>query len=260
MTTQCLPHQIMTFFRSEPMPCPYLSGRVEQQLFAELSGAKALDEFDVLSQGGFRRSHHIIYKPACTGCNACVPVRIPVARFKASKAWRKVLNRNSKLIVTEVGTKVTEEQFDLFQIYTNRRHGDGEMAKMSRRDYAAMILSSPIDTVVVEFREPDGRLIAGCLMDRLAGGLSAVYSFFDPQEERRSLGSYVILWMIEEAMRLDLDHIYLGYWVAGSPKMDYKSRFRPLEAFGPNGWNEIEDPSSVATSREQLSSPLRSAP
>jgi arginyl-tRNA--protein-N-Asp/Glu arginylyltransferase len=123
-----------------------------------------------------------------------------------------------------------------------------------------MILSSPVDTVMVEFREPDDHLIAGCLMDRLTGGLSAVYSFFDPQEERRSLGSYVILWMIEEALRLDLDHVYLGYWVAGSPKMDYKSRFRPLEGFGPNGWNEIENPPSVITSGERFSSPLRSTP
>lgn len=256
MTTQRLPHQVMTFFRSGPMPCPYLSGRVEQQLFAELSGPTALDVFDDLSQGGFRRSHHIIYKPACTGCSACVPVRIPVARFKHGRAWRRVLNRNSDLQITEIGTRITEEQYDLFQAYTNRRHGDGEMAKMSRRDYAAMVLSSPVDTVLVEFRKPDDSLIAVCLMDRLAGGLSAVYSFFDPAEDRRSLGSLVILWMIEEAQRLDLDHVYLGYWVAGSPKMDYKIRFRPIESFGPGGWTEIDGPYSVETSREKLNPEL----
>ncbi|MEE2688153.1 MAG: arginyltransferase [Pseudomonadota bacterium] len=241
MTTQRLPHQVMTFFRSGPMPCPYLAGRIEQQLFAELSGAHALDVFDKLSQGGFRRSHHIIYKPACTGCNACVPVRIPVDRFRRTKAWRRIINRNADLISTDVGSQITEEQFKLFQHYTNNRHGDGEMAKMSRRDYAAMVLSSPVDTVMVEFRHPDGSLIGGCLMDRLAGGLSAVYSFFDPKEHRRSLGSYIILWMIEEAKRLELDHVYLGYWVAGSPKMDYKARFSPLESFGPLGWTEIND-------------------
>lgn len=229
------------------MPCPYLSGRVEQQLFAELSGAKALDVFDTLSQGGFRRSHHIIYKPACSGCSACIPVRIPVARFRPGKSWRRIINRNDDLLVADVGARITEEQFDLFQRYTARRHGEGEMAKMSRRDYAAMVLSSPVDTVMVEFRRPDGHLIAGCLMDRLAGGLSAVYSFFDPLEERRSLGSYVILWMIEEAKRLELDHVYLGYWVAGSPKMDYKARFRPFESFGPDGWTEVTNPDSRAT-------------
>ena len=236
------------------MPCPYLSGRVEQQLFAELSGAKALDVFDTLSQGGFRRSHHIIYKPACSGCNACIPVRIPVDRFRTGKSWRRIINRNDDLVATEVGARITEEQFDLFQHYTARRHGEGEMAKMSRRDYAAMVLSSPVDTVMVEFRRPDGDLIAGCLMDRLVGGLSAVYSFFDPAEERRSLGSYVILWMIEEAKRLDLDHVYLGYWVAGSPKMDYKARFRPFESFGPDGWTEVTDPDLCETSREQITS------
>ena len=236
------------------MPCPYLSGRVEQQLFAELSGAKALDVFDALSQGGFRRSHHIIYKPACSGCNACIPVRIPVDRFRPGKSWRRIINRNDDLVATDVGARITEEQFDLFQRYTARRHGEGEMAKMSRRDYAAMVLSSPVDTVMVEFRYPNGDLIAGCLMDRLAGGLSAVYSFFDPAEERRSLGSYVILWMIEEAKRLELDHVYLGYWVAGSPKMNYKARFRPFESFGPGGWTEVTDPDSRETSREQIAS------
>lgn len=255
MTTQRLPHQILTFYRSGPMPCPYLSGRVEQQLFAELSGPMALDVFDELSKGGFRRSHHIIYKPSCAGCSACVPVRIVADRFRPGRTWRKIINRNADLRVTEVGTRITEEQFELFRRYTNRRHGDGEMAKMSRRDYAAMVLSSPIDTVLVEFRRPDRRLVAVCLMDRLAGGLSAVYSFFDPAEDRRSLGSYVILWMIEHARRHDLDHVYLGYWVAGSPKMDYKIRFRPLEGFGPGGWREIADPDPAETARESGDSP-----
>ena len=252
MTTQRLPHQVLKFYRSGPMPCPYLSGRIEQQLFTELSGAQALDTFDVLSQGGFRRSHHIIYKPACTGCSACVPVRIPVTRFKSSRAWRKIRNRNADLTIVDVSLRISEEQYELFQRYTNRRHNDGEMAKMSRQDYAAMVLSSPVDTALVEFRRNDEKLIAVCLMDRLAGGLSAVYSFFDPDEDRRSLGSYVILWIVEEAKRQDLDHVYLGYWIAGSPKMDYKIRFRPIESFGLDGWREIEDPYSTETSREQI--------
>jgi len=252
MTTQLLPHQVMTFFRSGPMPCSYLPGRIEQQLFSELSGARALDVFDTLSQGGFRRSHHVIYKPACSGCNACVPVRIPVTRFRPGKGWRRVINRNKDLIVENVGARITEEQFELFQRYIQMRHSGGEMAKMSRRDYAAMVLSSPVDTVMVEFRHPNGHLIAGCLMDRLAGGLSAVYSFFDPMEDRRSLGSYAILWMIEEAKRHELDYVYLGYWVAGSPKMDYKSRFHPFETFGPEGWIEVNNSASRETSRDVI--------
>lgn len=239
MTSQRIPYPSLTFFRSGPMQCPYLSGHVEQQLFAELSGGRALDFFDELSQAGFRRSHHIIYKPACTGCDACVPVRIPVAGFIQTKAWRRCANRNTDLIVANVANRITEEQYSLFQLYTNQRHSNGEMAKMSRREYAAMIQSSPVDTVMVEFRKPNGRLIAGCLMDRLKGGLSAVYSFYDPAEGRRSLGSYVILWMIKEAKRLEIDYVYLGYWVPGSPKMDYKFRFRPLEKFSAKGWNKI---------------------
>ena len=239
MKTPTPTENIINFFRSKPTPCPYISGQIEQQLFAELSGSNPLKTFDILSQGGFRRSHQIIYKPACKSCNECIPVRIPVNKFKKSKAWRRCINRNIDLNVTVVGAKVSEEQFSLFQQYMNKRHEDGEMSKMSRRDYAAMVLDSPVDTVMVEFRDRQSRLIACCLMDRLAGGLSAVYSFFNPEEVRRSLGTYVILWMIEEAKRLDLTHVYLGFWVAGSPKMDYKVRFRTLEAFGIDGWTEI---------------------
>ena len=241
MKTPTPSNNIVNFFRSKPTPCPYLSGQIEQQLFAELSGPNPLKTFDILSQGGFRRSHQIIYKPACKDCNECIPVRIPVKKFKKSKAWRRCINRNIDLNVTVIGAKVSEEQFSLFQQYIRIRHVEGEMSKMSRRDYAAMVLDSPVDTVMVEFRDRQSRLIACCLMDRLDGGLSAVYSFFNPVEERRSLGTFVILWMIEEAKRLDLKHVYLGYWVAGSPKMDYKVRFRTLECFGTEGWTEIEN-------------------
>ena len=115
------------------------------------------------------------------------------------------------------------------------------MSKMNRRDYAGMILSSPVDTVMIEFRTFSGHLIAACLMDRLVDGVSAVYSFFDPTETRRSLGSYIILWMIQETLRLNLKYVYLGYWVEGSPKMDYKVRFKPIEGFGTKGWELLKN-------------------
>ncbi|MDP6390835.1 MAG: arginyltransferase [Alphaproteobacteria bacterium] len=241
MSNQRLPTRVLTFYRSGPMPCPYLDGKAEQQLFAELTEPAAARQFDILSQGGFRRSHQIVYRPACTDCCACVPVRVVAADFEPSRSWRRVINANRDLQVTEVGDQITEEQYRLFRDYTNDRHGDGDMAKMNRREYAAMVVNSPVDTGLVEFRAPDDRLIAVCLKDRLADGLSAVYSFFAPDEAKRSLGSYVVLWLIGRAHELGLDYVYLGYWVPGSRKMEYKTRFRPIEAFSTDGWCVLDD-------------------
>jgi len=240
MSFQRSPDRVLTFYRSRPMPCPYLPNRVEQQLFTELSGPSAKATFNQLSRGGFRRSHHIIYRPACRGCEACVPVRVAVAGFSSSKGWRRVLAANADLEAGSAGRSISDEQFELFRRYVAGRHGDGEMARMGRRDYAAMIVASPVETELVEFRNPTGRLYAACLVDRLDDGLSAVYSFFEPAEPRRSLGSFVVLKLIEQARAEGLPYVYLGFWVANSPKMAYKGRFRPLEGFGPDGWQPID--------------------
>jgi arginyl-tRNA--protein-N-Asp/Glu arginylyltransferase len=240
MTFQRPTNRLITFYRSGPMPCPYLDGRTEQQLFTELSGASAQDQFETLSRGGFRRSHQIIYRPACRGCNACLPVRIAAAEFKLTRAWRRVVNTNSDLTAMDVGKNATAEQYALFRQYVSERHSDGEMANMTQRDYATMVLTSPVKTSVVEFREADETLIAACLIDHLEDGISAVYSFFDSEQKRRSLGSYIVLWMIQHARLHNLDYVYLGYWIDGSPKMAYKARFRPFEVFGPEGWHTYE--------------------
>ena len=245
MSIQRSPDRILTFYRSRPMPCPYLPNRVEQQLFTELTGPAAKGAFNQLSRGGFRRSHHIIYRPACRGCDACVPVRVVADRFKSTRSWRRVLAVNADLRAVPVGRSISDEQFALFRRYVTQRHGDGEMARMTRRDYAAMILASPVETELVEYRNPAGRLLAGCLTDRLDDGLSAVYSFFAPDETRRSLGSYVVLKLIDQARAEGLPYVYLGFWVANSPKMAYKGRFQPLEGFGPDGWQVIETQSGV---------------
>lgn len=240
MTLQRAPNRrMLTFYRSGPMPCPYLPGRIEQQLFTELAGNGVQDVFEQLSLGGFRRSHHIAYRPACRGCSACVPVRIAVDDFDWSKSWRRILRANADLSVDSVGKGITDEQYRLFQKYVCSRHGDGDMARMNRRDYATMVVSSPVETEMVEFRSVGGKLVAACLMDRLSDGLSAVYSYFDPDDPKRSLGSHVILWMVQEARRLGLPYVYLGFWIENSPKMAYKGRFRPLEAFDRNGWRRI---------------------
>lgn len=232
----------IVFHRSGPMSCPYLDGRTEQQLFMELGGPGAQETFEHLSQYGFRRSHHIVYRPTCIGCDACVPVRIRVADFVVSRRYRKILNRASDITLNDRGQLATREQFQLFSRYVQTRHGDGDMAGMSFRDYSNLVVASPVDTRLYEWRNSNDRLMATCIVDELQDGLSAVYSFFDPKEERLSLGNFIILSLVERAKLLGLPYVYLGFWVPGSAKMDYKVQFRPLEGYSKSGWQDIADP------------------
>lgn len=223
------------------MPCPYLPGKIEQQLFTDLSGLGSRSRYEILSQGGFRRSHHIAYRPACRGCAACIPVRVVASQFEMSRSWRRIKNKNAYLQVEDKGTSVSNEQFALFSRYMQSRHDGGDMARMDRNDYFEMVVSSPVDTSILEYRNQDGVLIAACLMDRVGDGFSAVYSFFDPSLTKQSLGSYVVLSLIEKACDEGLPFVYLGFWVQNSPKMHYKTRFQPIEGFGPRGWRPLEE-------------------
>jgi arginine-tRNA-protein transferase len=223
------------------MTCPYLPGKIEQQLFTDLSGADAQARYDVLSQGGFRRSHHIAYRPTCRDCTACVPVRVVASEFRASSRWRRIQRANADLQVIDAGTKVSDEQYALFRHYLNARHEGGDMARMNRHDYFEMVASSPVETSILEFRDPAGTLIGACLTDRLADGFSAVYSFFDPSLSKRSLGSFVILALIDKARAAKLRYVYLGFWIEESQKMRYKSGFEPIEGFGPDGWRPLDE-------------------
>jgi arginine-tRNA-protein transferase len=232
---------VVQFRHSSAMPCPYLPGRIERQLYAELDGAAPREIFRRLSLAGFRRSHHIVYRPACPGCSACVPVRIDVEHFHWTQSWRRIWRRSADLVAEDTALHITDEQYRLFRRYIRSRHGEGDMSLMDRRDYSSMVLTSPVDTGLVEFRNGADELLAVCLTDRLPDGLSAVYSFFDPTQGRRSLGSFIVLWLIEEARRLGLPHVYLGFWVDNSPKMLYKTRFQPLQGFGADGWTALPE-------------------
>lgn len=226
-------------FRTMPRPCPYLDDRVERDLFAELAGLSARPAYDLLIQSGFRRSHSVAYRPDCPGCKACVPVRVVASEFAPGRTQRRLLKANADLTVNEQPPLINREQFRLFSAYLAGRHGDGEMVNMTMDDYRMMIEDSPVLTFLVEFRAPDDRLVGVCLTDQVADGLSAVYSFYDPAASRRSLGTYMVLWLIQRARELDLDHVYLGYWIAETRKMSYKIRFRPLEGFGEHGWQRL---------------------
>lgn len=228
-----------TFYVMAESPCPYLPGRQERKLFTELRPQDAGSFFAGLSRGGFRRSHNFAYRPACTGCTACVPVRIKAAAFRPGRSLRRVARLNQDLQVRERQARATTEQYRIFLRYISTRHGDGEMASMSFSDYRSMVEESVLDTRLIEFRDAGGELVAGLLADWSHDGASAVYSFFDPAISRRSLGSYMVLWLVGECRRRGLPNVYLGYWIEGSRKMSYKERFRPLEALGSDGWREL---------------------
>lgn len=226
-------------------PCPYLPGRMERKVFANLPFSDGADVNDQLTASGFRRSQNIAYRPACETCDACVSVRVPVQRFVFSRSQRKVLNRNADLSRALVEAEATVEQFDLLRRYLTRRHPGGGMTDMIWQDYVAMIEDTAVRTHLIEYRLPSpdggpGTLAGVCLTDLLSDGLSMVYSFYDPELERRSPGVFAVLDHIRQAETVRLPYVYLGYWVQGSEKMDYKTRFRPMEALRPLGWSPIE--------------------
>ncbi len=228
------------FFTTAPLPCPYIAGRLERKIVTELSGPDAEMLHEALSRAGFRRSHSIAYTPACPGCNACIAVRIVADEFRPRRTMRRIMQQNAHLQARQVAARATAEQYRLFSRYQESRHAGGDMALMGFYDYRSMIEDSPIDTFLVEFRAADNSLRAVVLTDRMSDGLSAVYSFFDPDWAEASLGTYMILWLISESRRLEFPYVYLGYWIAESPKMSYKARFAPLEAFGPGGWRPLD--------------------
>jgi arginyl-tRNA--protein-N-Asp/Glu arginylyltransferase len=224
------------FFATAPIPCPYVDGRVERKLIVELAGRGAIDLYDELSRAGFRRSHGFAYRPACPNCNACVPMRIAVDRFTHSRSTRRVRNANREVHGRLAAPRATPEQFRLFIGYQRSRHRDSDMATMSYADYRSMVEDSPIRTALAEFHDGEGTLIAASLLDRLDDGYSAVYSFFDPERDKQSLGTWSILWLVEECRRQGLPYAYLGYWIGESPKMAYKARFPAIEHLSAAGW------------------------
>lgn len=231
--------RIPQFFLTPGGPCPYLPGRTERKVFARLGGNLAQPLSEALTHSGFRRSQSIAYRPACEGCCACVSVRIRASEFEASRNQKRIQRRSDDLVRTEVTAEATREQFALLRTYLDSRHPGGGMSDMGLFDYVAMVEETPVDTRILEYRNAAGALLACALTDRLKDGLSMVYSFFHPGEDARSLGTYMILDHVRAARAQSLPYVYLGYWVRGSEKMDYKIRFSPLEALTQNGWEPL---------------------
>ncbi len=255
------PRDAPQFYLTAPSPCPYLPRRDERKVFTHLIGKRAASLNDTLTQSGFRRSQTIAYRPACENCRACVSVRVKVDEFVASRNLRRVDERNADVRAAVIRAEPTAEQYSLFRGYLDVRHADGGMADMSVLDYSMMVEDSHVETRLLEYRVGtggQGRLLAVCLTDLLADGLSMVYSFYDPAEQARSLGSFMILDHVRRAKRLGVPHLYLGYWVEGSKKMAYKARFLPQERLGMTGWDRI-DARADAEPREARGERLRRA-
>jgi len=229
----------LQFYLSGPLPCPYLPAQVERKLFTRLNENAEVSNADInsaLCRAGFRRSHDVVYRPACSACNACVPVRIPVHFFAPPRSLRRVAAHNNDL-TWESGEPVpSAELFALFSAYQKTRHGDSDMAHMTENDFQEMLQDGNADTHLYQLRDSDGALKGCMIADHVGDGLSAVYSFYAPDESRRSLGTFLILSLIAEAQKRDWPFVYLGYWVAESRKMAYKARFKPLQILGSNGW------------------------
>ncbi len=241
------PVRFPRFFVTSPAPCPYLPEKTERKVFTELKGPHAEQLNDALGRIGFRRSQTVAYRPSCLDCRACISVRVVASEFKPSSTQRRNLRRNSDLISSECRPWATNEQYELLQRYLESRHPGGGMAAMDEVDYADMVEHTSVSSTVIEYREPNedgtpGKLVAACLTDQQGDGLSMIYSFYDPDcTDRAGLGNFVILDHIRRATEAGLSYVYLGYWVDGSPRMQYKVRYRPLEKLGPDGWQRFSD-------------------
>ena len=241
------------FYMTSRQACPYIEGRVERKLFTPIEGDKAHEINDLLSRHGFRRSQNVIYRPSCADCAACLSARINAQKFSLSKSQKRIMRKNQDLRCIKVSSWASEEQYDLFQRYLAVRHVDGGMADMNIQEFAAMMEQSPIESHIFEYRDAENVLRGVALTDSLSDGLSMVYSFFCTSDPARSLGTYMILNHIYMVQNLRLPYVYLGYWVQGSPKMDYKVRFSGLEIYYKYEWQEFDKNAKYEKSLHPLS-------
>lgn len=241
-----IPLTALHFYLTAPYPCSYLPDLQARSQVATPTFLISAPVYSELVQHGFRRSGTYTYRPHCDTCRACVPMRVSATRFKPDRSQRRAWKRHANLVATLHSLQDRDEYYDLYQRYQQARHKDGGMDNDDRDAYQNFLLQSHVDSVLVEFREPldstqgePGVLRMVSVIDLLDDGLSSVYTFYDPDLPHASLGAYNVLWQIELCRKLELDFVYLGYWIKESRKMNYKTRYQPAEGLIDGAWQPL---------------------
>jgi arginyl-tRNA--protein-N-Asp/Glu arginylyltransferase len=231
-------HTRLHFYASSPESCGYLPDRKSISAFANPYMDMDVETYDELIQFGFRRSGAYLYRPHCPSCRECISLRLPVADYRFSRNDRRCLKRNSDIQTKVTKGRFVDEHFHLYRDYINSRHSGGSMENPSRTDYQRFLICDWSDTEFIEFRV-DNKLLGVAVTDRTRTGLSAVYTFFDPQQQHRSLGHFAILGQIQKCLDEDLAYLYLGYLIKDCAKMNYKARYKPAQGFINNMWVDM---------------------